>query len=150
MHFPIDVVRVCIRWYAAYSLSYRLMEEIIAKSGVCVNHSFINRWAVRFLPLLEKAFLNHKRALGSSWCMDATYIKVKGVGKYLHCTLDKEDQTVDFLLSAKPDKPAALRFFEKAVKANGVPEKVAMNRGGTSKAAMDEINTRGENYIVIR
>jgi hypothetical protein len=45
--------------------------------GVAVDHSSINRWAIRFLPLLEKAFRNHKHALGKSWRMDETYIKVK-------------------------------------------------------------------------
>jgi hypothetical protein len=28
MHIPIDVILVCIRWYAAYPLSYRHLEEI--------------------------------------------------------------------------------------------------------------------------
>ena len=28
MRFPIDVILVCIRWYAAYPLSYRHLEEM--------------------------------------------------------------------------------------------------------------------------
>ena len=51
MRFPIDVILVCIRWYAAYPLSYRHLEEIIEERGVSVDHSSINRWAIRFLPL---------------------------------------------------------------------------------------------------
>jgi putative transposase len=51
--FPIDVILVCIRWYAAYPLSYHL-EEIMQERGVSVDHSSINRWAIRFLPLIEK------------------------------------------------------------------------------------------------
>ena len=64
--------------------------------------------------------------------------------------MDKEGKTVDFLLIPKRDKAAALQFFEKAMKANGVPEKVAMDKSGANKAAMDEINARGESQIVIR
>ena len=78
MRFPIDIILVCIRWYAAYPLSYRHLEEIIQERGVFVDHSSINRWAIRFLPLLEKVFRKHKRPVGSSWRMDETYIKVKG------------------------------------------------------------------------
>ena len=36
------------------------------------------------------------------------------------------------------------------MKANGVPDKVAMDKSGANKAAMDEINARGESQIVIR
>jgi len=61
MRFPIDTILVCIRWYAAYPLSYRHLEEMMEERGVHVDHSSINRWAVRFLPLLEKAFRRHKR-----------------------------------------------------------------------------------------
>jgi putative transposase len=59
MRFPIDVILVCIRWYAAYPLSYRHLEEMMEERGVCVDHSSINRWAIRFLPFLEKVFRRH-------------------------------------------------------------------------------------------
>ena len=54
-------------------------EEIMQERVVFVDHSSINRLAIRFLPLLEKVFGKHKRPLGGSWWMDETYIKVKGV-----------------------------------------------------------------------
>ena len=47
--------------------------------------------------------------------MDETYIKVKGEWKYLYRAVDKSGNTIDFLLTAKRDKKAALRFFKKAV-----------------------------------
>ncbi len=81
MRFPLDVILVCIRWYVAYPLSYRHLEEMMQERGAFVDHSTINRGAIQFLPLLEKVFRKHKRAVGSSWRMDETYIKVKGVWK---------------------------------------------------------------------
>ena len=45
MRFPIDVILVCIRWYVAYPLSYRHLEEMMQERGVFVDHSSINRWA---------------------------------------------------------------------------------------------------------
>lgn len=118
--------------------------------GVFVDHSSINRWAIRFLPLLEKVFRKHKRPVGGSWRMDETYIKVKGVWKYLYRAVDKEGKTVDFLLTAQRDKAAAVRFFDKAMKASGVPEKVTLDKSSANKAAMDEINARGEMPIIVR
>ena len=60
MRFPIDVILVCIRWYAAYPLSYRHLKEMMEESGVFVDHFSINRWAIRFLPFPEKVFRKHK------------------------------------------------------------------------------------------
>lgn len=77
-----------------------------------------------FCPCLEKVFCKHKRPVGSSWRMDETCIKLKGVWKYLYRAVDKEGKTVDFLLTAKRDKAATRRFFDKLIKASGVPEKV--------------------------
>jgi putative transposase len=141
MRFPIGVVLVCIRWYAAYPLSYRHLEEIMGERGVSVDHSMINRWSIRFLPLIEKMAHKHKRSVGGSWRMDETYIKVKGVWKYLYRAVDKQGKTVDFLLTAKRDMAAAKRFFDKAMGENGDPDKVAMDESGANKAAIDAINT---------
>jgi len=54
MRFPVDMILVCIRWYAAYPLSYRYLEEITEERGISIDHSLISRWAIRFLPLIEK------------------------------------------------------------------------------------------------
>ena len=43
-----------------------------------------------------------------------------------------------------------MRFLDKAMKANGIPEKVTMDKSGANKAAMDEINDRGEMPIIVR
>jgi putative transposase len=64
MRLPIDVIMVCIRWYAAYPLSYRHLEEMMEARGVSVDHSSINRWAIRFLALIEKMARKHKRLIG--------------------------------------------------------------------------------------
>ncbi len=150
MRFPIDVILVCIRWYVAYPLSYRHLEEMMKERGVSVDHSSINRWTIRFLPVIEKMARNRKRPVGSSWRMDETYIKVKGVWKYLYRAVDKQGKTVDFLLTAKRDMAAAKRFFDKAMGANGDPDKVAMDKSGANKAAIDAINAGRSVAIVVR
>src|SRR5680860_1321263 len=141
MRFPIEVILVCIRWYAAYPLSCRHLEEMMEERGVSVDHSTVSRWAIRFLPLLENIFRRkYKRPVGGSWRMDETYIKVKGTYKYLYRAVDKEGNTIDFLLTDKRDKAAAMRFFKKAINNNDMPEKVAMDKSGAKKAAAFEAN----------
>ena len=74
MRFPIDVILVCNRRYVAYPLSYRHLEELMEERGVSVDHLSINRWAIRFLPLIEKLARKHKRRSLAAGRMDETYI----------------------------------------------------------------------------
>ena len=61
LHFPLEVMLVCVRWYAAYPLSLCHIEEMMAERGISVDHSTVHRWAIKLLPVLEKAFRRSKR-----------------------------------------------------------------------------------------
>ena len=72
--------------------------------------------------------------------MDETYIKVKGKWVYLYRAVDKEGKTIDSMLSKKRDKKAAKKFFKKAIKSSGEPEKITIDKSGANKAGIDAIN----------
>ena len=74
--------------------------------GVSVDHATIHRWVLKYTPLLEEAFHRRKRPMGRSWRMDETYIKVKGEWRYLYRAVDKQGQTIDFLLTEERDEQA--------------------------------------------
>lgn len=78
LHYPLDVILLCVRWYVAYSLSLRNREEMMAERGIDVDHSSVHRWVIKLLPVFEKAFRKRKRPVGKSWRVDETYVKVKG------------------------------------------------------------------------
>jgi putative transposase len=142
-HFKKDIILMLVRWCLAYSLSYRDIEELALERGLEVDHSTVQRWVVEYSPQLEDAFRKgHKRQVGSSWRMDETYIKVKKqwVWVSLYRAVDKEGNTIDFMLSEKRDEPAAYAFFAKAIGSNGTPEKVTMDKSGANKAGIDSIN----------
>ena len=71
-HFPKDVILTTIRWYLRYKLSYRDIEELIAERGIHVDHSAVNRWVVKYAPLLAAQAQHHKRSVGVSWRFDET------------------------------------------------------------------------------
>jgi len=89
LHFPLDVMLVCVRWYAAYSLSLRNLEEMMAERGVAVDHATVHRWALKMLPNLAKVFRRRKQPVGRSWRVDETYVRVAGEWKYLYRAVDK-------------------------------------------------------------
>ena len=139
LHYPLDVIAQCVRWYLAYALSLRNLEEMMAERGIIVDHSTFHRWVSRLVPLLDKAFRLHKRAVGRRWRMDEIYIKIKGQWNYLYRAVDTAGQTVDFLLSAKRDA-AALRFFRKAISYHGESEVVTIDKSGANTAALTTLN----------
>ena len=149
-HFPKCVILQTVYWYLRYSLSYRDIEELIAERGVHVDHSTVQRWVVKYTPLLEAEIRKRKKAVGTSWRMDETYIKVKGVWHYLYRAVDKENNTIDFLLTKKRDKKSAKRFLVKAINDNGLPEKINIDKSGANLAAIKSYNTEHNTNIEIR
>ncbi|ECK6606503.1 IS6 family transposase, partial [Salmonella enterica] len=140
LHFPVDIMAQCVRWYLAYSLSLRDLEEMMAERGIHVDHSTLHRRVIRLVPLLDKVFRRHKRAVGRRWRMDETYIKIKGQWKYLYRAVDTAGQTIDFLLTAKRDAASALRFFRKAIRYHCEPEVVTIDKSGANTADLATLN----------
>lgn len=136
LHFPLEVMLVCVRWYAAYPLSRRNLEEMMAERGVSVDHATVHRWALKILPVMAAVFRTRKRSVGGSWRVDETYILVDGQWKYLYRAVDRMGQTVDFLLTARRDEAAACRFFEQAINLHDVPETITIDKSGANAAAV--------------
>nr|UVN17739.1 Integrase core domain protein [Xenorhabdus vietnamensis] len=134
------IIAQCVRWYLAYVLSLRNLEEIMAERGVIVDHSTLHRWLIRLVPLLDKVFRRHNRSVGRRWRMDETDIKVKGQWKYLYRAVDSTGQTIDFLLTVKRDAAAALRFFRKTIRHHGEPEMVTIDKSGANTVALATLN----------
>ncbi len=149
-HFPPEVILMGVRWYLAYPLSTRHVEELMEERGVKVDHSTINRWVVKYSPQLEQEFHRRKRPVWTSWRMDETYIKVKGEWKYLYRAVDKYGKTIDFVLTEKRDKEAALKFLKKAIGRNGLPETITIDGSDANAAAIKSYNEDHGTAITIR
>ena len=72
LHFPVEIILTCVRWYVAYPLSLRQLQEMMAERGVDDDHSTIHRWAIKMLPVLAAVCRRRKRPVGKSWRMDET------------------------------------------------------------------------------
>jgi transposase-like protein len=101
------------------------------------------RWVQCFASVFEKMWKKYVRPVGSSWRGDETYIKVKGQWRYLYRAVDKQGQTVDFLLSKNRDQAAAVRFFKKAIGNNEAPKKITLDGSQASYQAVAELKVEG-------
>ena len=120
MNYPLGVMLVCVRWYAVYPPSFRNIEEMMAERGVSVDHSTLHRWSMKMLQDSRWCFV------GESWRMDETYVKISGRWKYLNRAVDRDGNTVDFLLRARRDHAAARTFVERAIDLHGAPDKITI------------------------
>jgi len=117
-HYAPDVILLCVRWYCRYALSYRDVEEMMRERGLEVDHVTIFRWVQRYAPEINKRMRPHLKMTSTSYRVDETYVKVGIQWKYLYRALDKEGNTIEFMLSAKRDISAAKRFFKKMMRAD--------------------------------
>jgi putative transposase len=82
--------------------------------------------------------------------MDETSVKSKGKWAYLYRAVDKEGQTIDFLLTPHRDRDAAEAFLHKAIRTQGLPEKITIDKSGSNPAAIHPYNKVHQTAIVIR
>ena len=115
-----------------------------------VDHATIQRWVVQYSPQLEEAFHRHTRQGWGSWRMEETYSKVQGQWRDLYRAVDKTGQTMDFLLMEEHDEEAAKRFFTKAMRRNGMPEKITIDGSAANEAAIKSYNREHGTVLAIR
>lgn len=140
-HFPKSVILYAVFFYVRYPVSYRDLQEIMAERGVDVDHATLNRWVVRYSPRVANQAQERKRPTLGSWRVDETYIKVKGKWTYLYRAVDRDGQTLEFMLSERRNLGAARRFFKKAIASNCAPHKVVIDKSGANLAGAQAINT---------
>lgn len=139
--FDQSVILLCVRWYLAYNLSLRDLEEMMAERGIAVDHTTIHRWTVRYAPLLLERFNRRKRGVTGKWHIDETYIKVRGQWMYLYRAIDSVGDTIEFFFSEHRDLPAAKRFLRKALQRHGRPERIVIDGSQTNLEAIVSCDT---------
>jgi transposase-like protein len=140
-HFDCSVILLCVRWYLAYNLSLRNLEEMMAERGISIDHATIHRWVIRYSPELLKRFNARKRVVTSRWHIDETYIKVRGRWMYLYRAIDSNGDTVEFWFSERRNLTAAKQFLRKALKRHGRPERIVIDSSQTNREAILSCDT---------
>ena len=113
LHFEKEIVALCINWHKSKGLSTRRIEEMMARRGVQIDHATISRWAKRYKDGFESQAMANN---GKPSMTMPRHVKLKGSWKYLHLKLNKENMVIDFFVSQKEDKKAAMDFFADTAK----------------------------------
>jgi len=135
-----EIIMLFVYMKCRFSLSYRELEEIASIRGAKIDHATLQRWLIRFSPLIDKEVRKRKKPIGNSWRMDETYIKVNGKWVYLYRAIDSCGDTIEFLLRKHKSAAAAKAFFKKAFKGNDIPSKVVIDKSGSNTSALNAFN----------
>jgi len=143
-HFDREVIILCVRWYLRFKLSLRDLVEMMAERGLSLAHTTIMRWVRHYTPEFEKRWRRYALAVGQSWRVDETYVKIRGEWCYLYRAVDRVGRTVDFRLSARRDVAAAKAFFRKAIKNHQrPPQTITLDGDAASHRAVRELKADG-------
>jgi putative transposase len=135
-----EIIMLFVYMKCRFSLSYRELEEIAYLRGISIDHSTLQRWIMKFVPIIDIQVRKRKKPVGTSWRMDETYIKINGKWYYLYRAVDSSGWTIEFLLRKHRDKVAAKAFFRKAFKTNDRPNKVVIDKSGSNISALAAAN----------
>lgn len=135
-----EVIMLFCYMRCRFTLSYRDLEEMAYIRGIKIDHATLQRWIIRFVPLLDRQVRKRKKPVSSSWRMDETYIKLNGNWVYLYRAVDALGNTIEFLLRKHRDKAAAKAFFRKAFKNNNAPDKINIDKSGSNISALKAAN----------
>ncbi len=139
-HFPQDVILHAVFFYVRYGVSYRDLEEILAERGVVIDHAAPNRWVVKYASGLATVAQRRKATMAPSGRLDETYVKVRGEWCYLYRAVDRNSQTLDFMLSEHRDEAAVLGFLAQTISSNGLPRTCALDKSGANTAGLKGMN----------
>jgi len=108
--FERDIILWAVRWYVAYPISYRQLEEMMGERGVAVDHSTLNRWVIKYAPEFEKVFRRRQRPVGRSWRLDESVPRTHSQSAGMRCYQEMREG---------PSEPAYRRRLQTTLSCSG-------------------------------
>ena len=96
--FPGEVISHGVWLYHRFTLSFRDVEELLAKRGIAVTHETIRQWCRKFGPEYARRLRRHQGRLGDIWHVDEVFVKIGGERHYLWRAVDQDGDVIDVLV----------------------------------------------------
>ena len=106
--FEKEIILWGVRWYVAYPISYRQLEEMMGERGVTVDHSTLNRWVIKYAPEIAKQFRRCQRPVDSSWRLDESVPRTQSQSAGMRCYIEDEGRPLGAGVPAQAPNPLKL------------------------------------------
>jgi len=114
--FPPQILSNAVWLYYRFSLTFRDVEDLLAKRGIVVSYEPIRQWCEKFGPGYAARLKKRQGRLGDTWYLDEVFITIRAKRHYLWRAVDQDGEVVDVFLQARHDGNAAKRFFKRLLK----------------------------------
>ena len=147
--YPAQIINHTVWLYHRFTLSFRDIEELLAARGVVVSYETIRQWCKKYGSIYCNQIKKSRGQLGDTWYLDEVFIKINGVLHYLWLAVDQDGDEIDILVQKRKDKGAAMRFFKRLLKGQGVmPLKIVTDKLASYAAVKKELISSIEHSTV--
>ena len=149
--FPPEIISHGVWLYHRFALSFRDVEELLAKRGIIVTYETIRQWCRKFGPEYARKLKRRQGRLGDIWHLDEVFVKIRGERHYLWRAVDQDGDLIDILVQRYRNARAASRFFRKLLKGQGskpwqlVTDKLR-SYGAAHRSIMPSVDHNTERY----
>ena len=149
--FPPDIIQHAIWLYRRFTLSYRDVEDLLAKRGLEITNETIRRWVMKFGSVVARN-LRQARPVGHDWWhLDEMVVSIAGRQMYMWRAVDSEGEVLDVLVQPRRDKAAALKLLRKLLKRQGfAPTVIVTDKLRSYGAALKVIGYSGHHEQGLR
>ena len=114
--FPPEIISHAVWLYHRFALSFRDVEDVLARRGVEVTYEAIRKWCRRFGPEYAGRLRRRHGRLGATWHLDEVFVTIQGRQQYLWRAVDEDGDVLDILVQPRRNRHAAVRFFRRLLK----------------------------------
>ena len=148
--FPQSVIQYAVWLYYRFNLSIRDVEDLLAERNICVSYEAIRLWVNKFGPKYTQRLRRKHPGFGDTYFLDEVFVKIGGKQHYLWRAVDQDGEVVDVYLQARRDAKAAKRFFQRFLKAGGIPREIVTDKlrsyGVAHRSLIPEARHNTEQY----
>ena len=149
--FPPEIISHAVWHYYRFCLSFRDVEDLLAKRGIIVSYEAIRQWCLKFGPEYARKLKRRQGRLGDTWFLDEVFVTINGKQQYLWRAVDQDGDVIDNLVQSRRNRRAAERFFLKLLKSQvRVPFRLVTDKlksyGAALRTIMPSVNHDTEQY----